>query len=402
MASGDLDVDADEWEQLPLHSFDGDAGAFQLRWRPDTLVALVRGRDATPDAPTGSPSSSTTRPTRSGATARATCRRRSRRRPAAGSRSSSCRCPVRRSASWSRSTSVTDGATTRRLERAGRDGHADARRAALVHGRGRGADAAGRSTARSTASGRSRTPCRPTSQVEGAGGATAVVRTLWQRQHAVRPRRGHRRRRPTTPAPTRGSRTRSRSSSTRATSRTGRTASTTPRSGSTARTSTSFGTGDEAFQAPGSRARRRRRRRLRRRGVDQPARVRRRRDVPRARLPGQRRHRRRPDLDPELGRPDRPRLPEHLALGGRAAGRPRRHGAGAGVRQPAEPDRDRSRRVPRPDRRDRRGDGERRVRRSLRPGDHQRCPGRAPGGDDARDVDGDGPRAATARRRPSR
>ena len=49
--------------------------------------------------------------------------------------------------------------------------------------------------------------------------------------------------------------------------------------------------------------------------------------VPRSRLPGERRDRRRPHLDPELGRSDRPRLPEHLALGRRAA----RGGAGADV-----------------------------------------------------------------------
>ena len=48
-------------------------------------------------------------------------------------------------------------------------------------------------------------------------------------------------------------------------------------------------------------------------------------NVPRARLPGQRRHQRRPHLDPHVGRPDRPRLPEHGPLGRRrSSSRPMR------------------------------------------------------------------------------
>jgi endo-1,4-beta-xylanase len=49
MATGDLGIDADEWERLPLHSIE-QGGAFQLRWRPDTLVAFVRASDSTRDA----------------------------------------------------------------------------------------------------------------------------------------------------------------------------------------------------------------------------------------------------------------------------------------------------------------------------------------------------------------
>jgi endo-1,4-beta-xylanase len=48
-AGGDLAIDADEWERLPLHAIER-AAAFQLRWRPDTLVALVRASDVTRDA----------------------------------------------------------------------------------------------------------------------------------------------------------------------------------------------------------------------------------------------------------------------------------------------------------------------------------------------------------------
>jgi endo-1,4-beta-xylanase len=52
MAGGPLGAGAHEWKRLPLHALDG-AGAFQLRWRADTLVALVRASDATREAADG-------------------------------------------------------------------------------------------------------------------------------------------------------------------------------------------------------------------------------------------------------------------------------------------------------------------------------------------------------------
>ena len=84
----------------------------------------------------------------------------------------------------------------------------------------------------------------------------------------------------------------------------------------------SFGTGDVAFQqARLDSATASSPRRVRRRGGDQPARVRRHRNVPRARLPGQRRHQRRPDVDPHMGRPDRDRISDDGPLGCRQARR---------------------------------------------------------------------------------
>ncbi|HET9345402.1 MAG TPA: endo-1,4-beta-xylanase [Candidatus Limnocylindrales bacterium] len=43
-------TDALEWQQLPLHRFGDDAVGFQLRWEPDHLTAYIEVADATPEA----------------------------------------------------------------------------------------------------------------------------------------------------------------------------------------------------------------------------------------------------------------------------------------------------------------------------------------------------------------
>ena len=169
-------------------------------------------------------------------------------------------------------------ATTVGVEHAGRDGHADARRAAVVPRGRRGArrrptiDGDGRRRL-----GRRQRGHAPTSRSTGTGGATAHGPHAVAGQHAVRARRGHRpgRRRlglrPVDPGLGRDLRRR------RATPRTARTATTTRRSGSAPTTWCRSAPATRRSSRTACRARRASiDGGLRRRGGDQPARVRRR------------------------------------------------------------------------------------------------------------------------------
>ena len=301
-ADGDLGIGADEWERLPLHAIDG-AGAFQLRWRTDTLVALVRVADATPDA------ADRITFVVGGRELRGRARRR-RRRAGAGrrvgrglgrrGRAAALRGAIGDLVAFD--VQVTDAGTT-------------------VGWNQPGARARSPSSSRSRTRRRSSAPVPPAIDGEidgvwslansvstdvavlGADGATAGVRTLWRANtlyvlaevtdatpdvsgsdpwvqdsleiflDAGNAKNG----------PYRFDDTQIRIS---------------------AENVTSFGTGDVAFQEARLESETALdRRRLRRRGGREPARVRRRRDLPRARLPGQRRHQRRQDLDPNWADP---------------------------------------------------------------------------------------------------
>ena len=164
MAEGDLGIGADEWERLPLHAIEA-AGAFQLRWRADALVALVRvvGRHARRRR------SDHLRRRRHELRGQA---RRRRRRAGAGRGVVRGLGRARRAAALRRGDRPAGGVRRpghrrghdRRLERAGRHGDAHPRRGVSRTRRRSRRRCHRRSTARSTASGRSRTPSRPTSQ----------------------------------------------------------------------------------------------------------------------------------------------------------------------------------------------------------------------------------------------
>ena len=324
-------TDALEWQQLPLHRFGDDTVGFQLRWEPDHLTAYVEVADATPEAADAATfvvddTTYAVRPRRHGRRRRASSTTR------AGGWKAVVHLPLSGAAiddQLAFDVAVDRRRDDGRLERRRRDRHAHPRRAAVVHRGRRDGDRAGHRRRDRRRLGRRQHRLDRQGRSRARAARPPIVRTLWQDNTLYVLAEV------TDPILDVTGSDPWIQDSVEIYVDAGNVKNGSYRFDDTqirinCNNVVSFGTGDEAFQAqPADERHAGRRRRLRRRGVDQPARGRRRGHVPRARLPGERRDRRRPHVDPQLGRPDRPRLPEHLALGRRAARRPRRHGAGA-------------------------------------------------------------------------
>ena len=233
-----LDTDATDalaWQQLPLHRFGDDTVGFQLRWEADHLTAYVEVTDATPeaaDAATFVVDDATFVFHRDGSGDVSGVVD-----DEAGGWKAVVHLPLDGAAiddQLAFDVSVTDDAETVGWNDAGAIGTLtlvepvsftdviQTAAAPVIDGETDAAWAAANTVATDK-------------QIEGSGGASAVVRrsgrTTPCTSSPTSPTRSS-----TTPAPTRGSRTPWRSTSTRVTSRTARTASTTPRSGSTTTT----------------------------------------------------------------------------------------------------------------------------------------------------------------------
>ena len=196
MAEGDLGIGADEWERLPLHAIEA-AAAFQLRWRADALVALVRVSDATHDAAdritfvVGDTSYVVRRDGGGDVPAQVA--------ESSGGWVARAELPLSGGAIGELvafDVQVTDGATTVGWNQQGAMGTLTLVERSRTRRRSR-RRCHRRSTARSTASGRSRTPSRPTSQFKARRRRDGARPDTLAREHAVRPRGGDRRARPT-------------------------------------------------------------------------------------------------------------------------------------------------------------------------------------------------------------
>ena len=306
-----------EWQQLPLHRFGDDAVGFQLRWEADHLTAYVEVADATPEATDAATfvvddATFVFRRDGTGDVPGVVAEE-------AGGWKAVVHLPLTGAAfndQLAFDVAVTDGADTVSWNDAGATGHVDARRARLVHGRHRGGDRSGhRRRDRRRMGGRDRRLDRQADR--GEWGSERRRSDALERQHAVRPRprygpdpRRHRLR-PVDRGFRRDLRRRGQRQERLVPLR---------RHPDPDQLQQRHVVRHRRRGVPGQPAHQRhegRGGRIRRRGLDQPPRGRWRRDVPRSRLPGERRDRRRTDVDPELGRSDRARLPEHLALGRR-------------------------------------------------------------------------------------